>query len=109
MENLYGKYDLFVDKIDLGLNFYCLFQGFKVLYEGKPWWEWPVQHKDIITDVKNGSDYSFHEFIQFVFRSQWKKFKEHANNKKVKLIGDLPIYCAPDSSDVWPSRIIRIK
>ena len=101
LEKLYGKYDLFVDKNRSWLEHYCLFQGFKVLYEGKPWWEWPVQHKDIITDVKNGSDYSFHEFIQFVFRSQWKKFKEHANNKKVKLIGDLPIYCAPDSSDVW--------
>ncbi len=39
--------------------------------------------------------------IQFFFFSQWFKLKEYANNGGIEIIGDLPIYCASDGSDVW--------
>ena len=41
------------------------------------------------------------EFIQYEFFSQWMQIKEYANKKGIKLIGDIPIYVALDSADVW--------
>lgn len=40
-------------------------------------------------------------FVQYLFYSQWMKFKEYCNRKGVRLIGDIPIYVAPDSCDTW--------
>ncbi len=47
------------------------------------------------------SDYCFWLFLQFVFRKQWKKLKEYVNSLGIKIIGDIPLYVAYDSSDVW--------
>ena len=56
--------------------------------------------------LKNGSekladDILFHKFVQFVFFKQWKALKEYANNKGIKIIGDMPIFIAYDSADLW--------
>ena len=40
-------------------------------------------------------------WLQFLFFKQWKALKEYANKNGIEIIGDLPIYCAPDSADVW--------
>ncbi len=40
-------------------------------------------------------------WLQFLFFRQWKALKEYANENGVEIIGDLPIYCAPDSADIW--------
>ena len=42
--------------------------------------------------------------IQFFFDYQWTKLKEYANQKEIKLIGDIPIFVAPDSADVWANQ-----
>ncbi len=47
------------------------------------------------------SEYCFWLFVQFIFRQQWKKLKSYANVQGIKIIGDLPLYVAYDSSDVW--------
>ena len=47
------------------------------------------------------SDYLFWQFVQFIFFRQWKKLKEYANSLGIKIIGDLPLYVAYDSADVW--------
>lgn len=47
------------------------------------------------------SDYLFWQFVQFVFLKQWKKFKSYVNSLGIKIIGDLPLYVAYDSCDVW--------
>ncbi len=43
----------------------------------------------------------FNEFIQFLFFAQWTALKEYANEKGIKIIGDIPIYVAADSADTW--------
>ena len=64
----------------------------------KPWWEWKdlpeVSEKDIKVE----------KFRQFIFFKQWKALKSYANARGVLLVGDLPIYPAPDSSEVWANR-----
>ena len=47
------------------------------------------------------SDYCFWLFLQFVFRKQWFKLKNYVNSLGISIIGDLPLYVAYDSSDVW--------
>lgn len=44
------------------------------------------------------------EFIQYTFFEQWKKIKKYANSKGVEIIGDLPMYVARNSADVWANR-----
>lgn len=50
---------------------------------------------------KFGREIGFYKFLQFKFSEQWAKLKEYANANGVKIIGDLPIYVARDSADVW--------
>ena len=43
----------------------------------------------------------FHKFTQFLFFNQWNEIKSYANNKGIRIIGDIPIFVAYDSVDVW--------
>ncbi|MBR1781375.1 MAG: 4-alpha-glucanotransferase [Oscillospiraceae bacterium] len=43
----------------------------------------------------------FHSFLQFLFYTQWDRLKQYANEKGVKIIGDMPFYVSGDSVDVW--------
>lgn len=43
----------------------------------------------------------FYKFIQYTFARQWKKLKAYVNGKGIRIIGDIPIYVAPDSADSW--------
>ena len=56
--------------------------------------EWRAEHK---------ADEDYYKFEQFMFFSQWEKLRLHANEKGISLIGDVPIYVAYDSCDVWSS------
>ncbi|MDE6598097.1 MAG: 4-alpha-glucanotransferase [Clostridia bacterium] len=47
------------------------------------------------------SEYCFWQFLQFIFEKQWKRLKEYVNSLGIKIIGDIPLYVAYDSSDVW--------
>ena len=76
---------------------YCEFMALKDANEQKPWWEWT-------TDVCNPETLFMHKFIQFKFHSQWQEVKKYANEKGVKIIGDIPFYVAQDSSDVWRNK-----
>ena len=71
---------------------YALFMSLKDKNGGKVWNEW--------TEM-TPSDTEFYCFLQFVFYSQWQKLKNYANSKGIKIIGDIPIYTAFDSADVW--------
>ena len=49
------------------------------------------------------AEYDFQIFLQYLFRGQWKQLRSYANSMGISLLGDLPIYPAPDSSEVWAS------
>ncbi|MDL2292843.1 4-alpha-glucanotransferase [Acholeplasma sp. OttesenSCG-928-E16] len=86
---------------------YCLFMTIKNLNDGKSWIKW--DHKQKIRDPKtikkiieeNQEEIDFWHFVQFKFYEQWSNLRRYANKNKVKIIGDIPIYLALDSSDVW--------
>lgn len=57
--------------------------------------KWDAEHTENVEQIKA---------IQFFFASQWFSLKEYANKKNIKLIGDIPIFVALDSSDVWANQ-----
>lgn len=87
------------------LTDYAIFMAVKETENGKPWWEWTKKHANYFECIKN--IYSFEEkaafwkFVQFIFFKQWNNLKEYANKKNIAVIGDMPIYVAMDSVDVW--------
>lgn len=89
------------------LEDYALFMSVKDRFGGKPWSEWA---EDIRLRWQNALDYyrrelyfeiEFQKYMQFKFREQWKNLKAYANEKGIRIIGDIPIYVAMDSADSW--------
>lgn len=76
-------------------------------FGGKPWTEWA---EDIRLRYGYAMDYyrrelyfdiEFQQYMQFVFYRQWMALKAYANERGIRLIGDIPIYVAMDSADAW--------
>ncbi|MDD2467711.1 MAG: 4-alpha-glucanotransferase [Desulfobulbus sp.] len=91
---------------------YALFSALKSHYNDKPWYEWPTdirQHQSGACQRANDelqAEYNFYLFTQFQFFSQWQQLHQYAQKQGVQLIGDLPIYVALDSVDVWANQAI---
>ncbi len=89
------------------LRDYALFMAIKGEQNGLPWLRWPQELKNIHSDEvleferSHEKEMFFHVFIQYFFFKQWKRLKNYANDKNIKIIGDIPIYVAEDSSDFW--------
>lgn len=85
---------------------YALFMAIKTK-TGKNFADFPddlkFRREYALTKFKNENpeEYRFWLFLQYEFREQWKKLKEYVNGKGIKIIGDIPLYVAYDSSDVW--------
>ncbi|MEI6857613.1 4-alpha-glucanotransferase [Psychrilyobacter sp.] len=86
---------------------YALFMALKDKNNGKEWTKWVKEEKfahintlkKYRVELKNEIDYYI--YLQYLFYSQWGKLKRYANEKKVKIIGDLPIFISGDSVDAW--------
>ena len=88
---------------------YALFMALKAEHDGAPWYEWekPLAMRDKAAldeaRARLKDEIELHSFIQFLFDRQWKALKKYANSQQVEIIGDMPIYVAYDSADVWCS------
>ena len=89
------------------LDNYALYMALKEKFNDKEWskWDEDIRFKKKSAVKKYSEELSerinYHKFIQFEFFKQWTKLKKYANSKKVKIIGDIPIYVAYDSADAW--------
>lgn len=89
------------------LSDYALFMALKDSHGGASWQEWgePLRRreKEAILEAEHvfAEDILFWKVIQFLFFDQWYSVKKYANDKGIQIIGDLPIYVAEDSADVW--------
>lgn len=100
-------YQRFLRENQWWLSDYALFMAVKDRFNGKPWTEWA---EDIRLRWKNALDYyrrelyydiEFYQYLQFQFFRQWHALKSYANQKGIRIIGDIPIYVAMDSADTW--------
>lgn len=91
------------------LDDYALFMALKQRFDGQPWYEWPEAFKrreaKALSDCRDelAEEILFRKAEQYFFHLQWKALKAYANARRVEIIGDLPIYAAPDSVEVWSS------
>lgn len=107
LKNPDAEYEKFLEDNKDWVEDYALYMALKKNFDGKPWYEWddefkfydPKKKKDWV--VKFKEDVDFYEVLQYFFLKQWKAMKEYANENGVEMIGDLPIYVARDSVDVW--------
>jgi len=92
------------------LDDYALFSALKTIFHDGAWWQWPVALRDrdpeTIKKIKTNYKQLLRQaiFEQFIFDCQWHALKAYAEEKGVQLFGDLPIYVAHDSADVWANR-----
>ena len=100
-------YQRFVADNGWWLGDYALFMAVKDRFDGAPWTEWA---EDIRLRWPNAMDYyrrelyfdvEFQQYLQYTFYMQWMKLKNYANDREIRLIGDIPIYVAMDSADTW--------
>ena len=109
--NSRGKYTkelgIFKNENKIWLEDYALYMAIKEHFNLKSWQNWDndirlrkenaiIKYKKIL---KEEIDYWI--FLQYMFFKQWHNLKEYANENNIKIIGDIPIYVAEDSADVW--------
>ena len=89
------------------LEDYALFVALKAAHDGAAWTDWPAdlasREPDALAAARENyaHDVEFHAFVQWVFDDQWDRLRTAAAERGVDLVGDLPIYVAGDSADVW--------
>ncbi len=79
------------------LEDFCVFMALKTANNFVEWQKWT-------TDEYSQEDLFLWKFVQFEFFSQWAKLKKYANEKGIRIVGDIPFYVSSDSSDVWANR-----
>jgi 4-alpha-glucanotransferase len=89
------------------LNDYALFMALKDAHDGESWhlWESDIAQRQPEAmqqwRAKLSQEIYHHKFTQYLFFSQWQALKAYANEKGIKIFGDIPIYVSHDSADVW--------
>lgn len=94
------------------LHDYALFMALKKRYKGKSWCRWPADVALLepgIYDrasVEAGPEIGIQKYIQWQFHRQWLALRKYATGQGISLVGDIPIFVAYDSADVWRNRHI---
>lgn len=107
---LLEEYDVFCEAQDAWLTDYAFFMALKSYHNGMCWLEWDASLKNPtimirqLWEEKLKKEIGYYKFIQFIFFRQWTSLKEYANEKDIKIIGDIPIFVALDSADVWANQ-----
>lgn len=89
------------------LDDYALFMALKDAHDGAPWntWAMPLRGRDPKAIKQATQEHAgvihYHKFMQWAFYRHWEALKGYANAKGIQIVGDIPIYVAMDSADVW--------
>ncbi len=92
------------------LENHALFMALKNYHGGAPWhsWKYPLKERqsEALSEfsAEHAQTVAMEKAVQYLFFQQWGQLKEYANGKGVSIIGDMPIYVALDSVEVWAHR-----
>ena len=109
-KSLQKDFNTFCEKQANWLNDYATFMALKESQGGKPWSEWPATLRDrdsgALETFQKENDFAVQRqmYLQFLFFRQWNELHLYANQKGVRIIGDIPIFIAHDSADAWTQR-----
>lgn len=104
-----GEYREFIRRNEAWLPDYALFMAVKSNFGDQSWMEWDddirlrepqalERYRELLKE-----ELEYNQFVQYQFFRQWKNLKAYANQKGIRIIGDIPIYVALDSADSWAS------
>ena len=97
----------FCDQHQYWLDDYVSFRELRHLNQSRAWFDWPTEFRDREPKALKKFQTERHNallirrFEQFIFFRQWHQLRDYANERGVKLFGDMPIFVAHDSADVW--------
>ena len=92
------------------LEDFALYMALKTKYNNMPWYEWPqaIRHREpiILAEERSELEPKIKQifFEQFIFFTQWHEMHAYAKRHGIELFGDMPIFVAHDSADVWAQR-----
>ncbi len=101
------KFLNFCHRQESWLNDFTLFMALKDQFQGKAWNTWDndlvLRNKETLERwrLKLDREIGYYQFLQFVFFQQWQEIRAYCQTNGIKIIGDLPLYPAYDSADVW--------
>ncbi len=108
-EEFADEFKAFFDENSYWLEMYSIFFSFKENNELRSWVHWddemkfyPENRNVDLTPYDN--DIKYVQFKQFIFFKQWLELKTYASSKNIQIMGDVPIYVAEDSQDVWENK-----
>ena len=103
-------YQAFLEKNKYWLTPYATFRAIKDLLGEGPWQEWPDAYArfspGLARRVELADGVDRHRKLQYEFQREWDDLKAYANERGVKIVGDMPMYVSGDSADVWAERDI---
>lgn len=106
-KHLTEPFDQFRARQAAWLDEFGLFMALKDAHGGVSWQRWPMElilrQADVLQRARHdlADAIGLHTFRQFLFFRQWQALKDHAHSQGIRLIGDVPIFIASDSADVW--------
>ena len=92
------------------LDDWAIYASLKELHGGAKWTDWPhpiaIRDPAALAQAKRelAEDIRFQKYVQFLFFRQWAAIREAADKRQIEIMGDVPIYVAGDSADVWANR-----
>jgi 4-alpha-glucanotransferase len=104
------EYEQFLQRHENWLPDFALFQAIRNHQQGRSWLDWPATLRDQQSQAIAEANQQFRSeigqicFEQFVFYKQWSALKHYANERGVLVFGDMPIFVATDSAEVWAHR-----
>ena len=105
-----AEYAAFLDEAQPWLDDYALFEVLSAVHGGAAWWTWPVELRDRVPAAlarvtrDRNAELQRIKSEQFAFCAQWRRLREHARSRGVRIVGDLPFYVAPHSAETWAHR-----
>ena len=104
---IFYQWEAFCLDNDDWLNDFALFTALRKRFRSLNWSEWPKGFRDRRVDDVRSAEKELskaikkEKFLQFLFFHQWESLKKYCNDRKIRIIGDMPIYVGHDSADVW--------
>ena len=101
------EFDAFCASSRPWLDDFALFNALKHHFNGHSWLKWRSDFRSRLRGAMREARQSlaheirYHQFVQYLFDRQWINLRERAHDKQIGLIGDIPIFVALDSADVW--------
>lgn len=108
--HLQQKFERFADQASAGLKDWLLYTSLARRFAGRSWIDWPAPLRDREPSALNAAreeladEIAFEHFLQFLFFDHWQALRQAAGEAEIQFVGDLPIYVAFDSADVWAHR-----